>query len=147
VIVASGQGRDCGFKSPRLDWSRCSADCRNALNEVLPALVIANFSQWTRGWRREENRKEGEHPDMDTGKCEIVFEIGVVVYVEILLKWNNISGVHMLSTPGQFMPFFIALAQLITTFYRIGKYALFQSMEEDNGDPEGKFLLSVLGAR
>lgn len=69
-----------------------------------------------------------------------------MVYVEMALKWNGISGVHTLKSPGQFMPFFIALAQFVTTIYRIGKYALIQSIEEDNGGPEGKFL-SILGDR
>jgi len=82
---------------------------------------------------------------MGTGSFEIAFELGIVVYVEMALKWNNISGVHTLKTPGQFMPFFIALAQFITTFYRIGKYALIQSMEDDNGGPEGEFLFSIFG--
>jgi hypothetical protein len=115
------------------------------MEKVLPALIYANFSNWTRGWRREDNRRgreEGEHPDMGTGSFEIAFELGIVVYVEMALKWNNITGVHTLSAPGQFMPLFIALAQLITTFYRIGKYAVIQAMEEDNG---GEFLLRVLG--
>jgi len=41
------------------------------------------------------------------------------------------------------MPFFIALAQLFTTFYRLGKYALIQSAEDDFGR-EGKSLESVV---
>jgi hypothetical protein len=35
------------------------------------------------------------------------------------------------------MPFFIALAQLITTCYRLGKYTLIRSVEEDHGGLEG----------
>jgi len=62
-----------------------------------------------------------------------------VVYVEMSLKWNNIIGVHSLSQPGQFMPFFIALAELVTTLYRVGNYALIHAIEEDHGGPEGKF--------
>ncbi|KAN0089946.1 hypothetical protein V8E51_018525 [Hyaloscypha variabilis] len=104
---------------------------------MLPALVIANFSEWTKGWRNEEHREEGEHPDMGTGKFEIAFELGIVVYVEMSLKWNNIIGVHSLSQPGQFMPFFIALAELVTTLYRVGKYAVIHAIEEDHGGPEG----------
>jgi hypothetical protein len=75
---------------------------------------------------------------MGTGKFELSFGIGIIIYVEVALKWNHISGVHSLSAPGQFMPFFIALAQLITTFYRLGKYTLIKSVEEDVGGQEGK---------
>jgi len=74
---------------------------------------------------------------MGTGKFEIALELGIVVYVEMALKWSDTSGVHSLSTTGQFMPFFIALAQLFTTLYRLGKYVLIKSAEEDYGR-EGK---------
>jgi hypothetical protein len=80
---------------------------------------------------------------MDTGSFEIAFELGIIVYVEMALKWNNISGVYTLSTPGQFIPFFIALTQFITTSYQVVKYALIQSIEEDEGAPEGEFALSA----
>jgi hypothetical protein len=80
---------------------------------------------------------------MGTGLFEIAFELGIIVYVEMALKWNNILGVHTLRTPGQFMPFFIALAQFITTSYQVGKYALIQSIETDEGAPEGEFALSA----
>lgn len=81
---------------------------------------------------------------MGTGKFEIAFELGIVVYVEVALRWNHITDVHTLSAPGQFMPFFIALAQLVTTLYRVVKHAIIQSIEDDGGGQEGKFLLSVL---
>jgi hypothetical protein len=57
---------------------------------------------------------------MGTGKFEIALELGIVVYVEMALKWSDTSGVHSLSTAGQFVLFFIALAQLFTTLYRLG---------------------------
>ncbi len=79
---------------------------------------------------------------MGTGKFEIAFELGIVVYVEMALKWNNITGVHTLNAPGQFMPFFIALAQLVTTLYRVAKYAIIQSIEDDSGGQDGKFPLN-----
>jgi hypothetical protein len=62
---------------------------------------------------------------MGTGSFEIAFELGIVVYVEMALKWNNISGIHTLSQPGQFMPFFIALAQFIRHFIALGSMRLF----------------------
>jgi hypothetical protein len=80
---------------------------------------------------------------MGTGKFEIALELGIVVYVETALKWSDTSGVHSLSTPGQFMPFFIALAQLFTTLYRLGKYVLIKSAEDDYGR-EGKLLQSLV---
>jgi hypothetical protein len=80
---------------------------------------------------------------MGTGKFEIALGLGIVVYVEMALKWNHISGVHSLSTPGQFIPFFIALAQLFTTLYRLGKYVLIKSAEDDYGR-EGKPLQSLV---
>ena len=80
---------------------------------------------------------------MGTGKFEIALELGIVVNVEMALKWNHISGVHSLSTPGQFMPFFVALAQLFTTLYRLGKYVLIKSAEDDYGR-EGKPLQSLV---
>jgi hypothetical protein len=55
---------------------------------------------------------------MPRGKFEFVLDIGIIVYVEMALRWNRITGVHSLNSPGQFMPLFIALAQLIATAYR-----------------------------
>ena len=80
---------------------------------------------------------------MGTGKFEIALELGIVVYVEMALKWNHISGVHSLSTPGQFMPFFVALAQLFSTLYQLGKYVLIKLAEDDYGR-EGKPLQSLV---
>ena len=41
------------------------------------------------------------------------------------------------------MPFFIALAHLFTTLYRLGKYVLIKSAEDDYGR-EGKPLQSLV---
>ncbi|KAH7008607.1 hypothetical protein EDB80DRAFT_440419 [Ilyonectria destructans] len=54
-----------------------------------------------------------------TGPIEITVNIGIIVFVEVSLKWNNITDVHSLRDPGQFMPFFISLAQLISTIYQL----------------------------
>jgi len=72
---------------------------------------------------------------MHTGRFEIFFDIGIIVYVEMALRWNRISGVHSLSSPSQFMPFFIALAQLLNTLYRLGKAGL-KIASTDNDDSE-----------
>lgn len=78
---------------------------------------------------------------MGTGAFEILFEFGIVVFVEMSLKWNNISGVHSLGIPGQIIPFFLALVQLLSIFYQVGKYTLIQSVEEqqEGGSREGNF--------
>ncbi|KAK7408597.1 hypothetical protein QQX98_009245 [Neonectria punicea] len=66
-----------------------------------------------------------------TGKIEMTVNIGIIVFVEVSLKWNKITDVHSLSSPGQFMPFFIALAQLVSTVYRF--FGLVDELEEDDG--------------
>lgn len=70
---------------------------------------------------------------MATGSLEFVINAGVIAYVELAIKWNHISGVHDLSSPGQYMPFFIALAQLFTTLYQLGKHGLIQEYASDGG--------------
>ena len=72
-------------------------------------LTLARVLLQMRERRSESHGREAsvDH-NMPTGKFEIAFNIGIVVYVEMAIKWNNISGVNSLSSPGQFMPFFIA---------------------------------------
>ncbi|KAJ2967270.1 hypothetical protein NQ176_g9740 [Zarea fungicola] len=55
--------------------------------------------------------------DLEKG-LEITVNIGVIVFVEMTLKWNNITNVHTLRNPGQFMPLLIALAQLLAIIYQ-----------------------------
>ncbi|KAH7145961.1 hypothetical protein B0J13DRAFT_332467 [Dactylonectria estremocensis] len=54
-----------------------------------------------------------------THPIEITVNIGIIVFVEVSLRWNGITGVHSLRDPGQFMPLFIALAQLVYTIYQL----------------------------
>ncbi|KAK7432350.1 hypothetical protein QQZ08_000912 [Neonectria magnoliae] len=68
--------------------------------------------------------------ESSTGKIEMTVNIGIIVFVEVSLKWNKITDVHSLSSPGQFMPFFIALAQLVSTVYRF--FGLVNELEEDD---------------
>ncbi|KAM3471208.1 hypothetical protein MY5147_005954 [Beauveria neobassiana] len=49
---------------------------------------------------------------------EISINIGVIAFVEMTLKWNNITNVHSLRDPGQFMPLMISLAQLVAIIYQ-----------------------------
>lgn len=67
---------------------------------------------------------------MNYGPLDFLVNIGAIVYVEMALKWNHISGVHSLATPGQFMPFFISLAQLFSVFYGFGSTALDLAAED-----------------
>jgi hypothetical protein len=105
--------------------------------------MYAWYTTYTRNLsshREPSIQEEGEFPDLGTGWLEIAVELAVIVYVEMSLKLNRISDVHSLTAPGQFIPFFLALAQLLGAFYRVGKYALIQSIEDDYID-EGKFLI------
>ncbi|KPM38818.1 hypothetical protein AK830_g7750 [Neonectria ditissima] len=67
-----------------------------------------------------------------TGKVEMTVNIGIIVFVEVSLRWNHITDVHSLSSPGQFMPFFIALAQLVSTLYRFFDPGEGELEEEDD---------------
>ncbi|PHH68607.1 hypothetical protein CDD82_413 [Ophiocordyceps australis] len=55
---------------------------------------------------------------------DLIVNIGAIVYVEMALRWNQISGVYSLDSPGQFMPFVIALGQLLSVFFSAAKYLL-----------------------
>ncbi|PHH60344.1 hypothetical protein CDD81_1829 [Ophiocordyceps australis] len=55
---------------------------------------------------------------------DLIVNIGAIVYVEMALRWNQISGVYSLDSPGQFMPFVIALGQLFSVFFSAAKYLL-----------------------
>lgn len=73
---------------------------------------------------------------------EITVNIGVIVFVEMTLKWNNITKVHSLRDPGQFMPLMIALAQLLAIIYQaVSKFAHIVVLE-DEADFYGTFFSS-----
>jgi hypothetical protein len=69
---------------------------------------------------------------MGLGSLDFLVNVGAIVYVEMALKWNDISDVHSLAAPGQFMPFFISIAQLLSVFYGIGKGVLEMAEAEDS---------------
>ena len=69
---------------------------------------------------------------MPRGNFEFALDIGIIVYVEMALRWNRITGVHSLDSPGQFMTLFIALAQLIGTAYRALRIAFELTVESDD---------------
>ncbi|KAM0255009.1 hypothetical protein ACHAQJ_006237 [Trichoderma viride] len=89
----------------------------------------ANFVRKFRG-DADEKSKASDNP-MNYGPLDFLVNIGAIVYVEMALKWNSISGVHSLAAPGQFMPFFIALAQLLSVFYGVASAGL--SLAADDG--------------
>jgi hypothetical protein len=82
----------------------------------------ANFVRRFRT-KADDKPNEEENP-MNYGALDFLVNIGAIVYVEMALKWNSISGVHSLAAPGQFMPFFIALAQLLSVFYGVASRGL-----------------------
>lgn len=94
----------------------------------LGAIILFTFVRaagFVRRFRGEvDGRSREEDNPMNYGPLDFLVNIGAIVYVEMALKWNNISGVHSLAAPGQFMPFFIALAQLLSVFYGFASTAL-----------------------
>ncbi|KAH6607687.1 hypothetical protein Trco_004000 [Trichoderma cornu-damae] len=94
----------------------------------LAAVVLFTFVRAANVVRRFRGEQGGEPKESDNpmgyGPFDFLVNVGAIVYVELALKWNNISGVHSLVAPGQFMPFFIALAQLLSVFYGVAKAAL-----------------------
>lgn len=75
--------------------------------------------------------------DLEKG-LEITVNIGVIVFVEMTLKWNNITNVHTLRNPGQFMPLLIALAQLLAIIYQGVSSAAHLVASEDEPHLDGK---------
>jgi len=90
---------------------------------------------------------------MHVGPLDFLVNVSAIVYVEMTLKWNDISDVHSLSTPGQFMPFFISLAQLLSVFYGLAKGAVIlladdsslSGLEEEGEDDDLPCLHSTRG--
>jgi hypothetical protein len=95
-----------------------------------------------RQWRREGDELEDDEDNRVAPRIslfEIPFVVCFAVFIELSIKENHITGVHSLRSPGQFMPFFIAVAQLLTTVYRLVKYWAIRAVEGDNGgEEEGK---------
>ncbi|EGR51756.1 uncharacterized protein TRIREDRAFT_103822 [Trichoderma reesei QM6a] len=92
---------------------------------------VANFLSWSRGESGGRgSRGDGDY--MGLGSLDFLVNVGAIVYVEMALKWNDISDVHSLAAPGQFMPFFISIAQLLSVFYGIGKGVLEMAEAEDS---------------
>ncbi|KAK8143002.1 hypothetical protein G3M48_007873 [Beauveria asiatica] len=70
---------------------------------------------------------------------EISINIGVIAFVEMTLKWNNITNVHSLRDPGQFMPLMISLAQLVAIIYQGVSRVAHMAATEDETHIYGKF--------
>lgn len=85
------------------------------------------------------------NPDLEKA-FEITINIGLIVFVEMTLKWNNIKGVHSITDPGQFMPLMIAIAQLLAVIYQaISRFAHMAASENDL-HIEGEFFPSSFAA-
>ena len=100
--------------------------------------------------RREENGpsekddKEEEEWSPRRATLDIFVNVSAIVYVEVSLKWNDIQGVHSLNSPGQFMPFVIALGQLFSVFFTASKAIMQTAADEHAFDPEdGESLLAA----
>lgn len=83
-------------------------------------MKAVKFAKKFRGDDVTEKKTDKDYP-MGFGTADFLVNVGAIVYVEMALKWNHISDVHSLVDPGQFMPFFISLAQLFSVFYGISK--------------------------
>lgn len=95
--------------------------------------MVIKFFQRRRGNVPEQDEESEYSPGV--GAFDFLANVGAIVYVEMSLKWNNITGVHSLNSPGQFMPFFIALGQFFSVFYSAAKYGL--RAHADDGVLEG----------
>lgn len=105
-------------------------------------VVLNNTGQQGQGDSDDENW----NIDLQSA-FEISLNIGVIAFVEMTIKWNNITGVHTLRDPGQFMPLMIALAQLFSVIYQgVSKFAHIAAVEDD-AYFEGKFLPSSFSRR
>lgn len=80
----------------------------------------------------DEEIKEAQH------SLDLALNIGVILFVELTLRWNEIQGVHKLADPGQFMPFFIGLAQFLAVLYRYVSRATRESERADRGGIDGQ---------
>ncbi|XWW99426.1 hypothetical protein V2A60_007436 [Cordyceps javanica] len=87
----------------------------------------------------QQNDLDDDNWNVDIERAfEITANIGVIVFVEMTLKWNNITNVHSLRDPGQFMPLMIALAQLVAIIYQgVSRFAHLAAVE-DEPDFEGE---------
>ncbi|UNI17412.1 hypothetical protein JDV02_003754 [Purpureocillium takamizusanense] len=67
-----------------------------------------------------------------TASLDVFVNVSAIVYVEVSLRWNDIQGVHSLNSPGQFMPFVIALGQLLSVFFTASKAVMQKAADEDD---------------
>ncbi|OTA08613.1 hypothetical protein A9Z42_0003170 [Trichoderma parareesei] len=103
----------------------------------LGAVMLLNFVLATNYFRQFQGEtggrgSRGGNGVVDLSSIDFLVNVGAIVYVEMALKWNDISDVHSLASPGQFMPFFISIAQLLSVFYGIGKGMLEMAEDEDS---------------
>lgn len=74
-----------------------------------------------------------------SAEVDIAVNVGVVVFVELAIRWNSIQGVNSLDSAGQFIPFFIALAQFLSVGYKaVANYMRKFADEEFDGRQPGR---------
>ncbi|KND93036.1 hypothetical protein TOPH_02089 [Tolypocladium ophioglossoides CBS 100239] len=105
------------------------------------AVAVVGCIQKRRDISEAADDDEDDERSLSAGTVDLVVNVGAIVYVEVSLKWNNIAGVHSLNSPGQFMPFFVALGQLLSVFYSATKYLLLLHANEDVAEEEDESTL------
>ncbi|GJN72470.1 hypothetical protein PLICBS_006543 [Purpureocillium lilacinum] len=102
----------------------------NEVNAPNNAVEAAN----NEGVADEEHRRFGTK----SAGFKVAVNWFAIVYVEVSLKWNNIQDVHSLDSPGQFMPFVIALGQLVTVLFLAYKARRYPAADQHAIDLEGE---------
>ncbi|ORY02293.1 hypothetical protein BCR34DRAFT_84708 [Clohesyomyces aquaticus] len=97
---------------------------------------FAFFSQVSIEQKRE--KQEGSPNYSVMGTLLALWSI-TTTGTEMTLKWKNISGVYSLRSPGQLVPFFLGVGQLLDTIYR----AVLKEGEDEDEDDSGRCLHGV----
>ena len=100
--------------------------------------MLTFFLKDPKAFLKNEILDEEERAGQVDASFNIIVIIGMVAYVEMTLNWNSITSVHSLRETGQFMPLFIALAQLIATLYQVCKVGGYCLADEEALISNGK---------
>ncbi|KAF4589307.1 hypothetical protein GQ602_003196 [Ophiocordyceps camponoti-floridani] len=111
------------------------AYCGSAIYElvrwILYLVVRQNDDSSSGGGGGSDGNSVKQKPSPAIGSIDLLANVGAIVYVEVSLRWNNITGVHSIDSPGQFMPLVIALGQFLSVFYSAAKQLLVMNANED----------------
>lgn len=106
---------------------------------ILCALILMDFTKrFHNFWRGRKTKDDDTRDEVSPQKTtlDIFVNISAIVYVEVSLRWNDIQGVHSLNSPGQFMPFVVALGQLFGVFFMSAKAMMLSAADEHAFDRE-----------